>query len=140
MISCQKPEISPEQIFNGESNLPVITAISQEIWNQPYCVPRKSGKKKHPDLNFDEEVDILQIPNSLKKLVRQFVIKFSGYYIFDLNENWNKEYTYIVKKLYSFAPVVRLAIFSVTYKVYSKRTNLNWRASWEDDEVLSVHP
>ena len=38
-------------------------------------------------LNCDEEVDILQIPNSLKKLVRQFVIKFSGDYIFDLNEN-----------------------------------------------------
>jgi hypothetical protein len=38
-------------------------------------------------LNCDEEADILQIPNSLKKLVRQFVIKFSGDYIFDLNEN-----------------------------------------------------
>ena len=49
MISCQKPEISPEQIFNGESNLPAITAISQEILNQPYRVPRKSGKIKHPD-------------------------------------------------------------------------------------------
>jgi hypothetical protein len=50
MISCQKPEISPEKIFNGESNLPPITAISQEILNQPYRVPRKPGKKKHPDL------------------------------------------------------------------------------------------
>jgi hypothetical protein len=29
----------------------------------------------------------MQIPNSLKKLVRQFVIKFSGDYIFDFNEN-----------------------------------------------------
>ena len=38
-------------------------------------------------LNCDEEADNLQIPNSLKKLVRQFVIKFSGDYIFDLNEN-----------------------------------------------------
>ena len=38
-------------------------------------------------LNCDEEADILQLPNSLKKLVRQFVIKFSGDYIFDLNEN-----------------------------------------------------
>ena len=48
MISCQKHEISPQQIFNGESNLPTITAISQEILNQPYRVPRKSGKKKTP--------------------------------------------------------------------------------------------
>jgi hypothetical protein len=32
-------------------------------------------------------VDILQIPNSLKKVVRESVIKFSGDYIFDLNEN-----------------------------------------------------
>ena len=37
-------------------------------------------------LNCDEEVDILQIPNSLKKLVSQFVVKFSRDYIFDLNE------------------------------------------------------
>ena len=39
------------------------------------------------NLNCDEEADILQIPNSLKKLDRQFVIKFSGDYNFDLNEN-----------------------------------------------------
>jgi hypothetical protein len=37
-------------------------------------------------LNSDEEVEILQIPNSLKKLVRQFAIKFSGDYFLDLNE------------------------------------------------------
>ena len=42
-------------------------------------------------LNCDEDVGILQIPNSLKKLVRQFVITFSGDYIFDLKENWNKD-------------------------------------------------
>ena len=56
MISCQKHEISPEQIFNGESNLPAITAISQEILNQPYCVPRKSGKKKKPGLYAERAV------------------------------------------------------------------------------------
>jgi hypothetical protein len=28
--------------------LPAISAISQEILNQPYRVPRKPGKKKHP--------------------------------------------------------------------------------------------
>jgi hypothetical protein len=48
-------------------------------------------------LNCDEEADILQILNSLKKLVRQFVIKFSGDYIFDLNENLNKVHKDLVK-------------------------------------------
>jgi hypothetical protein len=48
-------------------------------------------------LNFNEEVDILQIANSLKKLVRQFVIKFSGDYIFYLNENGNKVHKDLVK-------------------------------------------
>jgi hypothetical protein len=48
MISCQKHEIYFKPIFNGESNLPAITAISQEILNLGYRVPRKSGKKKDP--------------------------------------------------------------------------------------------
>jgi hypothetical protein len=52
MISCQKPLISPEQIFNGVE-LAAITGISQEILNQPYRVPKKSGKKKHPELIYN---------------------------------------------------------------------------------------
>ena len=41
-------------------------------------------------LNCDDDVDYLQIPKSLKKLVRQLVITLSGDYIFELNESWNK--------------------------------------------------
>ena len=41
-------------------------------------------------LNKDVLVDCLPIPNSLKKLGRQFVIMLSGDYMFDLNENLNK--------------------------------------------------
>ena len=38
-------------------------------------------------LSCHSEVEDLQVPISLKKLVEPFVITFSGDYIFDLNEN-----------------------------------------------------
>ncbi len=38
-------------------------------------------------LSCHSDVEDLQVPISLKKLVEPFVITFSGYYIFDLNEN-----------------------------------------------------
>ena len=38
-------------------------------------------------LSCHSDVEDLQIPISLRKLVETFVIKFSGDYIFDLNEN-----------------------------------------------------
>ena len=38
-------------------------------------------------LSCHSDVEDLQVPISLKKLVKPFVITFSGDYIFDLNEN-----------------------------------------------------
>jgi hypothetical protein len=36
-----------------------ITAISQEISNMGYRVPRKSGKKKHPDVKTKGKITTL---------------------------------------------------------------------------------
>ena len=38
-------------------------------------------------LSCHSDVEDLQVPISLKKLVKPFVITFSGHYFFDLNEN-----------------------------------------------------
>jgi hypothetical protein len=48
MILSQIMKFTPEQTVKGESYLPAITAISQEILNQPYRVPRKLSRKKRP--------------------------------------------------------------------------------------------
>ena len=62
-------------------------------------------------LSCHSDVEDLQVPISLKKLVKPFVITFSGDYIFDLNENGNKIIVKYCIDLHPFAPVVRLAIF-----------------------------
>ena len=62
-------------------------------------------------LSCQSDVEDLQLPISLRKLVRPFVITIFGDYIFDLNENCNKR---IVKyKLATLHPVVRLPIFFI---------------------------
>ena len=42
MISCQKHEISPEQIFNGESNLPL---SHRKYWTSLIASPGSQAKK-----------------------------------------------------------------------------------------------
>ena len=66
------------RIWNSEFG---IRNMELGIWNSAF------GTQKLKLGICDEDVAILQIPNSVKKLVRHFVIKFSEDYIFDLNEN-----------------------------------------------------
>ena len=64
-------------------------------------------------LSCNNDVKDLQVPISLKKLVKPFLITFSGDYIFDLNENLNKRILKYCINLHPFDPVVCLAIFSL---------------------------
>ena len=62
-------------------------------------------------LSCHSDVEDLEVPISLRKLVRPFVITISGDYISDLNENRNKRIVKYYKNEQPFDPVVRLAIF-----------------------------
>ena len=66
-------------------------------------------------LSCHSDVEDLQLPISLRKLVKPFVITISGDYIFDLNENWNKRIGKYCINLHPFDPLVRLAIFLTTH-------------------------
>ena len=96
-------------------------------------------------LSCHSDVDDLEVPISLRNLVKPFVIKISGDNIFDLNETEIKIIVKCCRNLYPFDPVVCLAIFHPPFYILSRMLfqlhmgRTRWQKLWAQTAQLLPH-